>query len=347
MTMDSLEARPTVPIMQNSARANSARSLLVVRHLTIAFPARTGLIAAAHDVSFEVAEGETVGVVGESGSGKSVTLRSLLGLVPYPGEVINGRISWKGNDVVGLRKKELRRLRGREIGMIFQDPMSALNPVLSIGSQLVEAVLARGSISRSDATGQAVDLLRNVGLPQPAQQLAAYPHQLSGGMRQRVMIALALAQQPKLLLADEPTTALDVTIQDQILTLLRDTQAKTGMAMIFVSHDLGVIAQVADRILVMYAGRILEQGPWAEVLSHPRHPYSRGLLAALPAIDPTSKRRLATIPGQPPNLANPGPGCPFQPRCEHSRPACATVPMTLDKSPPSHGTACPFVEVEG
>jgi oligopeptide/dipeptide ABC transporter ATP-binding protein len=342
--MDSLQPGPTLPITETTGGASSAAPLLEVHDLTVAFPARTGLIVAAHDVSFEVAEGETVGVVGESGSGKSVTLRSLLGLVPYPGEVINGRISWKSRDVAGLRKNQLRRLRGGEIAMIFQDPMSALNPVLSIGSQLVEAVKARGQISRREAADQAVSLLRDVGLPRPAQQLAAYPHQLSGGMRQRVMIALALAQQPKLLLADEPTTALDVTIQDQILTLLRDTQARTGMSMIFVSHDLGVIAQVADRILVMYAGRIMEQGPWADVLSHPRHPYSRSLLAALPSIDPAYRRRLATIPGQPPDLANPSPGCPFQPRCDLSRPACATVPMTLDRSPPGHGTACPFVE---
>ena len=344
MTMESLDSRPDLASTEASAGTSSALPLLEVRDLTIAFPARAGLIVAAHGVSFEVAEGETVGIVGESGSGKSVTLRSLLGLVPYPGEVVNGRISWSGRDVVALRKKELRRLRGREIAMIFQDPMSALNPVLSIGSQLVEAVRTRGSAGRREAADEAVNLLRDVGLPRPAQQLAAYPHQLSGGMRQRVMIALALAQRPKLLLADEPTTALDVTIQDQILTLLRDTQARTGMAMIFVSHDLGVIAQVADRILVMYAGRIMEQGPWADVLVHPRHPYSRGLLAALPSIDPASRRRLATIPGQPPDLANPGPGCPFQPRCDLCRPACATVPMTLDESPPGHGTACPFAE---
>jgi oligopeptide/dipeptide ABC transporter ATP-binding protein len=286
-------------------------------------------------------------VVGESGCGKSVTLRSLLRLVPYPGEVIAGSIFWMGRDIQEMSKKEMERIRGREISMIFQDPTSCLNPVFSIGDQITEMLRLKLGMTRQQASIRSIELLDRAGIPSPRRRLADYPHQLSGGMRQRVMIAIAIASQPKLLLADEPTTALDVTIQDQILSLLAEIREETGMSMILVSHDVGIVAQNADEVAVMYAGRIIERGTAAEVLYKPRHPYTRGLLNAIPGIEQSGRReQLEPIPGQPPNLTELPPGCPFQPRCPSVRDACSTVSLELDRPEPEHGSACPFLDRE-
>jgi oligopeptide/dipeptide ABC transporter ATP-binding protein len=322
--------------------------LLKVDDLTVGFADRRGFLLAANRVSFSVPKDHTLGVVGESGCGKSVTLRSLLGLVPYPGEVIAGSIMWMGRDLRTLSKKELERIRGKDISMIFQDPTSCLNPVFSVGDQITEMLRMKLHMSRQKAFNRAVELLDRVGIPSPKQRLADYPHQLSGGMRQRVMIAIAIASQPKLLLADEPTTALDVTIQDQILSLLAEIREETGMSMILVSHDVGVVAQNADEVAVMYAGWLVERGAAREVLHGPRHPYTQGLLNAIPKIDQVGQRNpLVPIQGQPPNLANLPQGCPFQPRCPFVNERCYSVLMELDRQEPEHGSTCPFMDGEG
>ena len=319
--------------------------LLDVRELTVGFPAADGLVLAADRVSFGLPPGRTLGLVGESGCGKSVTLRSLLGLVPYPGEILAGAIVWDGRDLRTLPRAELTRIRGSEISMIFQDPMASLNPVFSVGDQLAETLRVKLGLAGREARERAVELLDHVGIPSPSTRVRDYPHQLSGGMRQRVMIAIAIASRPRLLLGDEPTTALDVTIQDQILALLAGIREEAGMAMILVSHDVGVIAQNSDVVAVMYAGRIVERGAAAEVLASPRHPYTLGLLRAIPGIEVSAGRPpLVPIPGQPPNLAELPPGCPFQPRCPLVRGACAEVSMELDVPAPGHGSACPFAD---
>jgi peptide/nickel transport system ATP-binding protein len=318
-------------------------ALLDVRGLTIGFPAGEGLLLAADRVDFQVAAGRTVGLVGESGCGKSVTLRSLLGLVPYPGEVLSGEIAWQGEDLLGASKHRLGELRGREISMIFQDPTACLNPVFTVGDQITETLRRRGGLGKRDAHVRAIELLDRVGVPSPERRLRAYPHQLSGGMRQRVMIAIAISARPKLLLADEPTTALDVTTQEQILALLKEFQAQDGMAIVLVSHDLGVIAETCDEVAVMYAGRIVEAGLNEAVMRSPRHPYTRGLIQAMPSLEVSDEPPPVPIRGQPPNLADLPPGCPFAPRCDFSRPECGSVPVTLDADLIDHGSACPFV----
>jgi len=317
--------------------------LLAVRGLTIGFPAGDGLLLAADRIDFEVGAGRTVGLVGESGCGKSVTLRSLLGLVPYPGEVLGGEIRWEGEDLLRAPKRRLAALRGTEISMVFQDPTSCLNPVWTVGDQIGETLRKRGGLGRSEARRRAVELLDRVGVPSPERRLAAYPHELSGGMRQRVMIAIAISARPKLLLADEPTTALDVTTQEQILALLMEFQAESGMAIVLVSHDLGVISETCDEVVVMYAGRMLEAGLDEAVMRHPRHPYTRGLIEAMPSLEVGEEEQPAPIPGQPPNLTALPPGCPFQPRCEFSREECKSIPVELDATLREHGSACPFV----
>ena len=316
--------------------------LLDVRDLTIGFPAGRRLLLGADRVSFQVAQGTTVGLVGESGCGKSVTLRSLLGLVPHPGEVLSGEILWSGTDLRGLPRKQLVALRGTEISMIFQDPTSCLNPVFSVGHQMTETLRRRGGYGKAAARSRAIELLDRVGVPSPEKRLAAYPHELSGGMRQRVMIAIAISARPKLLLADEPTTALDVTTQEQILALLAELQSESGMAIVLVSHDLGVISEACDDVVVMYAGRVLEAGHGQEVLLRPRHPYTRGLLEAMPSLDSTADVRAVPIPGQPPDLSALPAGCPFAPRCRFARPECEAVPVVLDRDLADHGSACPF-----
>jgi oligopeptide/dipeptide ABC transporter ATP-binding protein len=312
------------------------------------FPTRSGVAVAANGVSFSIAAGETVGLVGESGSGKSVTCRSVLRLVPRPGEIIGGSVRFDGRDVLALSSRELRALRGAEISMIFQDPMSSLNPVYTVGDQLTEPLRLQRGLSRRAARAEATQLLDRVGIPSPRERLSAYPHELSGGMRQRVMIAIAISCRPKLLLADEPTTALDVTIQDQILSLLLELQAEEGMAILLVSHDLGVIAQTCDRVCVMYGGYVVEQAPTVELFGRPKHPYTAALLKAVPEFALEQEgRRLTPIPGQPPDLVDLPEGCPFQPRCAFARPDCVEVPMALELVGPQHGTACPFHEDAG
>jgi oligopeptide/dipeptide ABC transporter ATP-binding protein len=331
------------PVPRQSDRADEP--LLAVSELVTAFPAIDGMVMAANHVSLSLAAGETVGLVGESGSGKSVTCRSIMRLVPPPGEILAGSIRFDGRDVLALSRSELRALRCTGIAMIFQDPMASLNPVYTIANQICEPLRIHLGMSRREARAEAVELLDRVGIPAPRERLDAYPHELSGGMRQRVMIAIAISCRPKLLLADEPTTALDVTIQDQILSLLLELQAESGMAILLVSHDLGVIAQTCDRVTVMYAGHVLEQADTAELFRRPCHPYTSALLGALPELasrDPAG--RLKPIPGQPPDLVRLPPGCPFSPRCSFATAACADVPMTLEKADPGHETACPFHE---
>jgi oligopeptide/dipeptide ABC transporter ATP-binding protein len=327
--------------MTNTAPSN----LLEIRHLKVGYPTRRGIAYAANDVELLLAPTKTLGLVGESGSGKSVTLRSVIRMVPKPGEILDGEILWNGDDMLGLTSNELREIRGREITMIFQDPGTSLNPVYSLGDQISEVYTKRLGCTKKEAAERVVELLTSVGIPSPAKRVRDYPHQLSGGMRQRVMIAMAVAPGPRLLLADEPTTAVDVTIQDQILSLLTELQQQSNMAMILVSHDLGVISQTCDDIAVMYAGYVVECGSRDDVISSPRHPYTQALLAAELLFDPAGRQsRLQTIGGRPPDLSDLPPGCPFQERCPYARPECAEVTMTLDRSAPQHGSACPFVE---
>ncbi|HET6447583.1 MAG TPA: ABC transporter ATP-binding protein, partial [Conexibacter sp.] len=312
--------------------------LLEVSGLRIGFPTHEGVALAADGVEFSVRAGETLGLVGESGCGKSVSLRSLVGAVPVPGRVLGGTALWRGErDLLTLARDELREVRGKQIAMIFQDPQESLNPVYSVGDQLLEVLTKRLGMRRAEARTRAVELLDHVGIPSAQRRLRDYPHHLSGGQRQRVMIALAIACRPALLLADEPTTALDVTIQDQILSLLADLQAELGMAVILVSHDLGVIAQSCDRVAVMYAGHVVEGGEVDEVLLAPRHPYTAGLLAAVPRMPEQGRAAtLEAIGGQPPVITNLPPGCAFAPRCKHAREDCVEVPMTLDDPPNGH-----------
>jgi oligopeptide/dipeptide ABC transporter ATP-binding protein len=318
--------------------------LLAIHDLTIGFADTRGIVLAADRINLEIFPNQTVGLLGESGCGKSVTLRSILGLVPYPGEVIAGTMVWKGQNLLEVSRQEMGRIRGKEISMIFQDPTSCLNPVFTIGNQITEMLKVKLHMEPRDAQARAIELLDHVGIPSPEQRLRLYPHQLSGGMRQRIMTAIAIASRPHLLLADEPTTALDVTIQDQILNLLADLQDETGMSIILVSHDVGVVSQNCDTIAVMYAGQIMESGPARDVIHSPRHPYTQGLLAAVPTLEAAGKHTpLISIPGQPPNLADLPPGCPFQARCVHVRAECATIPVALDRPLPEHGSACPFV----
>jgi len=322
-----------------------APPLLEVRNLHTAFAGVQGSVMAAAGVSFSLAEGETKGLVGESGSGKSVTLLSLLGLVPEPGCVVDGEVLWGGRDLLRLPAAELRAIRGREIAMIFQDPTSCLNPVYTIGEQIAETLRVKLGMGGRAARDRAAELLDHVGIPAARSRLGSYPHELSGGMRQRVMIAIAIACRPRLLLADEPTTALDVTIQDQILALLAELQHEFGMAMVLVSHDLGVVAQNCDSVAVMYAGYVVEEATAGELFRAPRHPYTVALLQALPSIRRAGeRRRLPQISGQTPDLAQLPEGCPFRPRCPSARDECAEVTMEPLTVGAGHLSACPFSE---
>ncbi len=301
-------------------------SVLVVENLETQFASSAGLVRAVDGVSFSVDRGEILGLVGESGSGKSITGFSILGLIEPPGRIAGGRILFQGEDLVGLPTERLRSLRGKKIAMIFQDPMMTLNPVLSIETQMVEAVLAHDAVSREEARVRSRDALGLVGIPSPEERLKAYPHQFSGGMRQRVAIAIALLHRPDLIIADEPTTALDVTIQGQILFEVRRLASEFGMALIWISHDLGVVAGLADRIAVMYAGRIVETGATDDVLDRPAHPYTRGLMEALPA-NAARGERLHPIPGLSPSpLARPA-GCAFRTRCFAASEICQQEPV--------------------
>ena len=314
--------------------------MLDVRNLTTVFDLPGGAVPAVNDVSFTVAPGETLGLVGESGSGKSVTAMSIMRLVAPPGRVASGQIRFKGRDLLTLSEKEMREVRGADIALIFQEPMTALNPVFTIGDQIAETLLVHGKASKKEAWAQAVDLLEAVKIPNPAARVKDYPHQLSGGQRQRVLIAMAIACKPSLIIADEPTTALDVTIQAQILDLLHEMQAKLNLGILLITHDLGVIAEIADRVAVMYAGRIVEHGPVREVLRNPQHPYTRGLLASMPGRLAGAPGRLKAIEGSVPSLnALPG-GCAFHPRCPERFALCTSAVPPDVVVGPSHGARC-------
>jgi oligopeptide/dipeptide ABC transporter ATP-binding protein len=301
-----------------------AGSLLSVEHLTTVFDLPSGSVPAVADVSFAIEAGETLGLVGESGSGKSVTAFSIMRLVQPPGRIAGGRIRFNGRDLLALDAEEMRRVRGADIALIFQEPMTALNPVFTIGDQIAETLLVHKRATRREARAQAVALLRSVRIPDAAARVHDYPHQLSGGMRQRVLIAMALACRPALVIADEPTTALDVTIQAEVLDLLREMKAALSLSLLLITHDLGVVAETADRVAVMYAGRIVEQGPVRAVFREPQHPYTRGLLASMPGGPPG--HRLRAIAGSVPRLGDLPAGCAFHPRCPDRFAPCTSEP---------------------
>lgn len=299
-----------------------ARKLLSVRNLKTSFFTHVGEVKAVRGISFDVNEGEVLGIVGESGSGKSVTSLSIMGLLQYPGRVVDGEILLNGEDILTYSKNQMRRVRGKEIAMIFQDPMTSLNPVYTIGNQIIEMILEHEKMSRREARARAIEMLKLVGIPAAEKRIDSYPHEFSGGMRQRVMIALALSCNPKLLIADEPTTALDVTIQAQILNLIKKLNRQFGMTTMLITHDLGVVATVCDKVAVMYGGLIMEYGTADEIFYHPRHPYTMGLLGSIPHVDGGEKRRLIPIDGTPPDLINPPKGCPFSTRCKYCMNVC-------------------------
>ena len=312
--------------------------LLRISDLKVAF--KGGAIQAVDGVDLSIAAGETLAVVGESGSGKSVTALSVLRLFGRDdGAVAAGRIDWRGEDLLAMPEAELRRRRGKDIAIIFQDPGASLNPVFTVGAQIAEVLHRHNGTAKREAMGQALDLLRDVGIADPERRIASYPHQLSGGMRQRVMIAIALACSPGLLIADEPTTALDVTIQAQILHLLKDLQARTGMALLFITHDLELVADIADRIAVMYAGQVVESGPAAEVLARPLHPYTRALLDCRPHRGADGTVHFAPIPGAPPRGVFVR-SCRFAPRCTLAEPACTQAPIAFEEAAPGRETRC-------
>ena len=315
-------------------------SLLSIEDLTVAFRGERGETIAVDHVSLELAPGEILGVVGESGSGKSVTALSVMGLLPNPpARVVGGRVVFEGEVLTGMREERLRRIRGPGIGMVFQEPMTSLNPVFTIGEQITETLAAHGEGNAGRRRDRAVEMLERVGIPSAARRLRDYPHQLSGGQRQRVMIAMALACTPKLLIADEPTTALDVTIQAQILDLILDLRDQLGMAVLVITHNMGVIAEVADRVAVMYSGRIVEQAPVERLFEHPAHPYTRALLACVPSLD-DRRERLAAIPGALPDPSARPPGCRFAPRCDLHVDACDAADPPLLAIETAHGAAC-------
>ena len=323
----------------------SAASLLEIEGLKTHFFTRDGVVRAVDGVSFSVAPGETLAVVGESGCGKSVTSLSILRLIASPpGRIVEGSIRFQGQDLLALSERGMRDIRGNEISMIFQEPMTSLNPVLSVGRQITETLTLHRGLSREAAKARAIEMLRLVGIPEPASRLRQYPHEFSGGMRQRVMIAMALACDPKLLIADEPTTALDVTVQAQILDLMRQLKARTGTAIILITHSLGVVAEMAQRVIVMYGGRKVEEAPVGALFATPRHPYTRALLSSVPRLRSSlagnGKARLAEIAGVVPSLKEAIPGCIFAPRCRHASEPCRQSYPPLEQKAAGHGVAC-------
>ncbi|HET7078310.1 MAG TPA: ABC transporter ATP-binding protein [Chloroflexia bacterium] len=316
-------------------------ALLQVKDLKTQFFTQDGVVNAVNGVTFDLYEEETLGIVGESGSGKSVTALSLMGLIPQPpGKITNGEVLFKGKNLVGLPEDEMRKIRGKEIAMIFQDPMTSLNPVLTISRQIGEALQLHMDMDRAAARKRTIELLKLVGIPSAADRIDDYPHQFSGGMRQRVMIAMALSCNPKLLIADEPTTALDVTIQAQILDLIKRLKREFGTAVMMITHDLGVVAGMCDRVQVMYAGHLVEQASVEQLYADPRHPYTLGLIRSVPRLDEARKERLEPIPGLPPDLVNVPPGCPFYPRCSFHMPVCLEQRPLLRPVDGAHTAAC-------
>jgi peptide/nickel transport system ATP-binding protein len=318
------------------------QQLVDVRDLKTYFFTRRGVVKAVDSASFTIEPGRTLGLVGESGCGKSVTGLSILRLVPPPGRIVGGEIVFKGTDLLRLDNEAMRRHRGRRIAMIFQDPMTSLNPVYTVGYQIAEAILVHNHVSKRDAMDRAIELMRAVAIPAAEQRVKSYPHELSGGMRQRVMIAMAISCNPELLIADEPTTALDVTIQAQILDLLAELRRELGLSMLLITHDLGIVAETTDTIAVMYAGRIAEVGSTREIFRNPQHPYTIGLLRCAPKITRSygAKRRLETIEGTVPSPLNLPPGCPFSSRCPEARPACSEGDVMFTEVGPDHLVRC-------
>jgi len=316
--------------------------LLRVEDLRVEFPTEDGVVHAVDGITYQVLPGRTLGIVGESGSGKTVSSLTTLGLTRRQGARVWGRILFEGQDLVTLPEDRLRAIRGNDIAMIFQDPLSSLHPLYRVGAQLIEAVRAHRDVSKSRARERAIELLGLVGIPDPARRVDEYPHEFSGGMRQRAMIAMALANEPKLLIADEPTTALDVTVQAQILALMERLQRELGMAIVIITHDLGVVAEMADDIAVMYAGRIVETAPAARLFAAPEHPYTWGLLKSIPRLDGERAEDLVPIPGTPPSLIARPPGCHFHPRCPYAQPDHARIDPALEPVPdePSQHVAC-------
>ncbi|MBF4695229.1 ABC transporter ATP-binding protein [Fusibacter ferrireducens] len=320
--------------------------LLDVKELYTSFYTHLGEVQAIRGVSFHLDKGEALGIVGESGSGKSVTSLSVMKLLQYPGKVKSGQIMFKGEDLVPKSNKEMMSIRGDQIAMIFQDPMTSLNPVYTIGNQIMEAVIKHQGLSKSEARAKAIEMLTLVGIPSPEQRVDNFPHEFSGGMRQRAMIAIALSCQPDLLIADEPTTALDVTIQAQILELLKELKDKVNTAIILITHDLGVVADVCSRIVVMYGGLIMEEGSAEDVFYNPTHPYTMGLIKSIPRLDLNEKHRLIPIPGTPPDLLNPPTGCPFATRCPYAMQVCVKEAPKFYVTNEGHRAACWLLDPE-
>ena len=321
--------------------------LLDIRGLKTHFKTEDGWLHAVDGVDIAIEAGQTVCVVGESGCGKSVTAKTVLQLIDMPpGKIVAGQVLWQGKDLVPLGPEGMRKIRAKQIAMIFQEPMTSLNPVYTVGEQIAESVRLHDGLSRAEAMNRAVEMLKLVNIPTPERRVRDYPHQFSGGMRQRVMIAIALACNPKLLIADEPTTALDVTIQAQILDLMQDLKDRLGMAVMLITHAMGVVAEVAQKVVVMYAGQVVEEAPVEELFARPRHPYTQGLIRSIPRIDlaATQHTRLEAIPGTVPKLIEPGPGCRFAARCRIAEPGCRTATPPLRELLPGHKVACFLAE---
>jgi peptide/nickel transport system ATP-binding protein len=336
-------ASPNAEHAANPAPARPTEEpLLRVEDLRVTYSTEDGQVQAVDGISYELGRGRTLGMVGESGSGKTVAALSVLGLTRAEGATVSGRIAFEGRDLLALEESELRAIRGEEIAMVFQDPLSALHPMYRVGAQIVEAIRTHRDLAKAPARARAIELLDLVGIPEPSVRVDSYPHELSGGQRQRAMIAMALSGDPKLLIADEPTTALDVTVQAQILALLSRLQRERGMALVLVTHDLGVVAEMADEIAVMYAGRIVEHAPAERLFTVPEHPYTWGLLRSIPTLDGPREELLTPIPGSPPSPLAPPSGCRFHPRCPYSEPEHARTDPVLESVPgqPDHEVAC-------
>ena len=317
-----------------------SRRLLSVRNLKTSFFTHVGEVKAVRGISFDLNQGEVLGIVGESGSGKSVTSLSIMGLLQHPGRVVDGEIFFQDKDILSYSKRQMRRVRGKEIAMIFQDPMTSLNPVYTVGNQIVEMILEHEKMTKAQARERAIEMLRLVGIPSPEKRIHNYPHEFSGGMRQRAMIAMALACSPKLLIADEPTTALDVTIQAQILNLIKELNHKLDMTTILITHDLGVVATLCDKVAVMYGGLIMEDASADDIFYHPQHPYTMGLIDSIPRVTGGEKQRLKPIPGTPPNLINPPKGCRFSSRCFKKCQGCDEILPEMKDVGGGHLVAC-------
>ncbi|HET9661604.1 MAG TPA: ABC transporter ATP-binding protein [Thermomicrobiales bacterium] len=345
MSAEASSKESTATRERSSRNGHGVEPLLEVKNLKTQFFTQDGVVKAVEDVSFYVMPGETLGVVGESGSGKSITGLSIMRLIPSPpGKIVNGEVIFEGQDLLKLNDDQIRRIRGNQIAMIFQDPMTSLNPVLTINRQISEALQLHMGMSKDQAKARSIELLRMVGIPNAEERIDQYPHQFSGGMRQRVMIAMALSCNPKLIIADEPTTALDVTIQAQILDLMRSLQSERDTGVIMITHSMGVVAGMADRVQVMYAGSIVETASTEEIFANPRHPYTVGLMKSIPRLDARERERLEPIRGLPPDLIDLPDICPFVPRCDYAREKCEQKRPPLLEVAPGHMSACWFWE---